>query len=109
MPKSLQDISLMLTFQLSDVGSYRDLKNMCEVSKLLYQVSLPYLYKQIVLQPRRCEELEDLGIELLSLAIDQDYLSSIRDLMVTSRFRDVAYRRCSHHQDYRNGLLEEDD
>jgi hypothetical protein len=38
-----KDISLMLTFQLSDVGSYRNLKNICEVFKLLYQVLLPYL------------------------------------------------------------------
>jgi hypothetical protein len=88
-----KDISLMLTFQLSDLGSYRDLEDICEVSKIFYQVSLPYLYKQIVLKPRLCEEREDLDIKLLSVAIDQDYLSSIRDLVVTSRFRDVAHTR----------------
>jgi hypothetical protein len=90
-----KDISLMLTFQLSDLGSYRDLKDICEVSKLFYQVSLPYLYKQIILKPRLCEEREDLDIELLSVAIDQDYLSPIRDLVVTSRFRDIANLKSS--------------
>jgi hypothetical protein len=44
-----KDISLMLTFQLSDLGSYRDLKDICEVSKLLYQVSLPYLTSKLFL------------------------------------------------------------
>jgi hypothetical protein len=67
-------------------------------------------YEQIVLKPRRCEEeREDLDAELLKPALDQGHLLYTRDLAIPSKFRDVVYERCSHHQSYRNGLLDEDD
>jgi hypothetical protein len=80
-----------LTLQLTN---RTDLKNLCQVSKGLHQVCLPYLYEGLVLEPSQGRHhLQGINIEPLRLARERGYLSYTRDIEFTAKSNQ---RGCIH-------------
>lgn len=84
---------------------------MSEVSKSLYDFSVPYLYESIVVEPPHGEDnLEEIDIAPFRLARERGCMLYTRDLKITSRFDKSLRVRCPHHtkagwyspEDYRN-------
>lgn len=105
--RTCKDVLQRLTFQLTDLA---DIKHLCEVSKSLCLLSLPYLYESLVLESSHGEYgLEEIDVEPLRLARDRGRLSYTRDIKITSKFHDIVTMRCMHHRAYHYDLLDEDE
>lgn len=82
--------------------SRKDLKSLCEVSKHLYQVATPYLYKNVVI---RCEEglnPRSRDCEAFSRRpgeLECSFgLAHVKELAITPKSRDVSGGDCYHLQ-----------
>jgi hypothetical protein len=82
---------------LTDVA---DLKNLCEVSKILYDATLPFLYRSITLKPSDARDLEDIDIGPLLQARDKGLLRYARDMTMESRFGECRIRCMHENADY---------
>ena len=73
----------------------RDLKNLCEVSKRLYEDAVPHLYRSISLYALE-DDIEDIYASRLYDASDRGLLGFTRDIKVWSHFHQNRSARCMH-------------
>ena len=84
-----------------------DLKNLCEVSKILYDATVPYLYRSITLKPSDASDLEDIDIGPLLQARDKGLLRYARLVTIEPRVGESGIRCMHQTTDY--GWIGEDE
>jgi hypothetical protein len=91
--------------QLSDSSRQftdkKDLKNLCEVSKLLYLIALPLLYEEIIIKCRNgfmpgSSDTKPWSISSARFNSSRG-LDFLKDLHIVSNFHDRLVERCYHH------------
>jgi hypothetical protein len=87
------------------------LKRLCEVSRILNNLTVPYLYKDIVIKATDESYLEELDVEpfLRTCSKPISHLSYVKKIQVLSRFHHNLNRRCVHHRFEDMSLDEERD
>ncbi|KAI9784369.1 MAG: hypothetical protein M1816_000893 [Peltula sp. TS41687] len=76
----------------------RDLKNMCEVSKRLYEITVPKLYETIIIQTEDELYLERLNVEplLRTCSNPLNCLQFVKNIRITAPFHRNLRNRCLH-------------
>jgi len=75
-----------------------DFKNLCAVSKSLYTLGLPFLYRSITLEASEEGDLEDIEMIPLLRAKEKGLLRHTRAITVQSRYP-ATWKRCFHSYD----------
>jgi hypothetical protein len=75
------------------------LKRLCEVSKILNNITIPYLYKEIIIEATDEIFLQDLDVEPLLRTCSKpiSHLSYVKKVQVLSRFHRNLKSRCIHN------------
>jgi hypothetical protein len=75
------------------------LKRLCEVSKILNNITIPYLYKEIIIEATDEFFLQDLDVEPLLRTCSKpiSHLSYVKKVQVLSRFHRNLKSRCIHN------------
>ncbi|KAH6972917.1 hypothetical protein BKA56DRAFT_593007 [Ilyonectria sp. MPI-CAGE-AT-0026] len=73
----------------------RDINNLCQVSKILYEKTVPYLYRSISLYALE-DEIEDIFGSGLDEAGERGLLRHTRDIKLWSHFHEKTSFRCMH-------------
>jgi len=83
------------------IPSRTDLKQLCEVSKTLYNIAIPKLYANIVIWAEDEWHLERVEVEpfLRTSSKLTSPLDHVRSVQVRSRFHHLLEERCLHHKD----------
>ncbi|KAG9229520.1 hypothetical protein BJ875DRAFT_474606 [Amylocarpus encephaloides] len=95
-----EEILLMI---LEQIPCRTDLKQLCEVSKALYDTTIQKLYEKIVIRAEDDWYLERVDVEpfLRTRFEPTSPLCHVRTVQVQSRFHDHLKERCLHYKDLR--------
>ena len=76
------------------------MKRLCEVSRALNSLTVPYLYKDIIIEATDESFLEELDVEPLLRTCSKliNHLSYVKKIQVLSRFHRNLNSRCIHNR-----------
>jgi len=84
---------------LERVRDQRDLKQLCAVSKTLYDLTLPKLYETVVISSKSKEHLERIDIKPFLRGNSTSRLYHTKHAQISAPFYENLYERCIHFRD----------
>lgn len=90
--------------QILKLQDRRDLKQLCEVSKVLYSITIPELYATITIRAKNEIYLHDVSVKrFMAAGINlESHLQYVRNFRIRSSFHYNLEERCVHYMDAYN-------